>query len=474
LALASRAPITSGESLAVLSPAIQALRKRAPEIARTVKAEIALWEKDRKEEEERRRKELESQPSAMEGVETNEEDLGIGEKVERTSQMQESAKPSASASTSLFPSLVSSLWFMKSPPSDAAQQTAAPQTSSTLSNARALASSLFGGRNKRPVASTPAIPASASSSPARFVASSSSLLGKREPKSDPTPSKPTSLFASPPTQSTSESRSEIQAKLSEIQSSLEGSLRASLGSSVLGKGKETIESNGDVSMAEGDSSLLSQPENVAFVPRSQRSDFDPQVNQASTSKKTDENPIEIPSTAFVDGQDKAETDADVEGDQANSSSEKYEEVVQVGKKKKKTKPKWTKEEKKRKRMEAQDEIEGDASRIQDETSQGSSKKKSRRGNQESEQEAFVPFDYGNAVSVLDNPVPSSALSKNNKKERKGKDKDKKDKGKAKGKGKDDEKEKKVQSHSHERVASGPQPRKKNEMNSGNKSFTFGN
>lgn len=485
LLLASRAPTNSGEALACLTPGVPALRKRAAELARIIKEEITAWEKDSKEEEERRRKELEAGTSAMEGVEST--DVGLGEKIERGSiNASNSSISSTSTSTSLFPSIVSSLWSTlkgQTPETSSSQQSIAPPS---MSNARALASSLFGGnRNKKQVTSTQSIPSDSDSSPARFIASSSSLLGNRDSTSKLSSS--SSVSASNPSlfsftsQHHEQDRSEIQSKLSDIQSSLEGSLRASLGSAIFGDRNQSS-NDADISMQDVDSSssnLLSQPENVAFVPKSQRNEITKdQMNQASTSRiprSSDENPIAIPSTEFINGnesmsstpaRDNADSDSE---DEAGDKSE----IIQVWKKNKKgKKPRWSKEEKKRKRNEDQ-EI--------DEEVEGSDGKTARRRKISSEgdksstsspDKPFVPFDYSSSISVLDShSTPSSALSKNknNKKDRKSKDK-----GKGKDKSSSHNNEKKVQSHSHEKVANGPQPRKKNEMNSGNKSFTFSN
>lgn len=106
--LASRAPMTRTEALAVFSPGIPPVRKRAGEVARIVKEEVLAWEQDQKERQERERANL------VESGARDEEDLGTAASVTKggaPAVTQPTAPSAATAATATASSpVVSSLW----------------------------------------------------------------------------------------------------------------------------------------------------------------------------------------------------------------------------------------------------------------------------------------------------------------------------------------------------------------------------
>lgn len=88
--LASRAPTTKADALAVLTPSIQPVRRRAGEIAKLIKQEILEWEEVQHQDRQRRQEELEQHIGAAE------EDFGSVE----SSPVTEKQRALASSSTS--------------------------------------------------------------------------------------------------------------------------------------------------------------------------------------------------------------------------------------------------------------------------------------------------------------------------------------------------------------------------------------
>lgn len=109
LNLASRAPMDKSEALAVLTPGVPAVRKRAGEVARVIKEEVLAWEQAQKVLREKRESELVvGTAAAAEGSDA--EDVGMSVDEARAPALASSSAPAVMAPVAPHTPVVESLW----------------------------------------------------------------------------------------------------------------------------------------------------------------------------------------------------------------------------------------------------------------------------------------------------------------------------------------------------------------------------